>query len=274
MQQWIIPCNIKLYDVIGAFNKLKCLDWKQSNRSISPGDEVFIYVGKPICSILFKCKVNRSNYSEAQIDDSEFILHGDTYENYGNYMELEVLEKYNVSRFHKDVLVANGLKGNIQGPRRVNELESLLNFNNDAWVKEIDNITNDCSFVGKEKEVIIKTRVNQSIYREMLLNKYKKCCLCGMGDSRMLIASHIKPWSKSSANEKVDIYNGLLLCPNHDKAFDNGLITFDSNGSIIISEQLSNKDRLLLNLNEDMKITLHKNNIEYMKYHRNNIYKR
>lgn len=93
MQQWIIPCNIKLYDVIGAFNKLKCLDWKQSNSSISSGDEVFIYVGKPICSILFKCTVNRSNYSEAKIDDSEFILHGDTYENYGNYMKLELLEK-------------------------------------------------------------------------------------------------------------------------------------------------------------------------------------
>ena len=34
MQQWIIPCNIKLYDVIGAFSNLKCIDWKQSNRSI------------------------------------------------------------------------------------------------------------------------------------------------------------------------------------------------------------------------------------------------
>lgn len=124
-------------------------------------------------------------------------------------------------------------------------------------VKEIGNISTDNSFIGKEKEIIIKARVNQSIYREMLLNKYKKCCLCGMSDSRILIASHIKPWSKSEANEKVDIYNGLLLCPNHDKVFDNGLITFDSNGSIIISGQLSYNDRLLLNLKEGMKITLH-----------------
>ena len=166
------------------------------------------------------------------------------------------------------------MKGNIQGPRRINELENLLNFNNDVWVKEIDNIFTDNSFIGKEKEVIIKARVNQSIYREMLLKKYKKCCLCGMTDSRMLIASHIKPWSKSESNEKVDIYNGLLLCPNHDKVFDNGLITFDSNGSIIISEQLSHNDRLLLNLKEDMKITLYEKNVEYMKYHRNNIYKK
>ena len=65
----------------------------------------------------------------------------------------ELVEKYDVSRFHKDVLVANGLKGNIQGPRRINELENLLNFNNDVWVKEIDNIFTDNSFIGKEKEV-------------------------------------------------------------------------------------------------------------------------
>ena len=272
MQQWIIPCNINLYDVIGAFNKLNNIDWKQSNRSILEGDEVFIYVGKPICSILFKCKVNRSNYNETQIDDSEFILHGESYENYGNYMELELVEKYESSRFYIDILVSNGLKGRIQGPRRVNELENLLNFNNDTWVKEIDNISTDNSLIGKEKEVIIKARVNQGHYREMLLRKYKKCCLCGLSDSRMLIASHIKPWSKSEANEKVDIYNGLLLCPNHDKVFDNGLITFDSNGSIIISEQLSYNDRLLLNLKEDMKITFNEKSAKYMIYHRNNVF--
>ena len=130
MQQWIIPCNINLYDVIGAFNKLGCVDWRQSNKSISVGDEVFIYVSKPICAILFKCKVNRVNYSQAIREDSEFIIKGDIYENYGNYMELELVEKYDATRFHIDILVSNGLKGRIQGPRKVNELEKLLNSDN------------------------------------------------------------------------------------------------------------------------------------------------
>lgn len=44
MEQWIIPCNIKYYDVIGAFNELKCLDWKQSCKSINVGDEIYIYI--------------------------------------------------------------------------------------------------------------------------------------------------------------------------------------------------------------------------------------
>lgn len=71
-----------------------------------------------------------------------------------------------------------------------------------------------------------------------------------------------------------DIYNGLFLCSNHDKVFDNGLITFDSSGRIIISEQLSHNDRLLLNLKDDIQIILNEKSAKYMKYHRNNIYKK
>ena len=127
MDQWIIPCNPKYYDVVGAFNNLKRIDWKQSNRSISIGDEVFIYVGKPIFAILYKCKVIDANYSIQKVDDSAFAINGEPYEHYGNYMELELIEEYDVSKFSMPVLTANGLKGRIQGPRRPNELTALLN---------------------------------------------------------------------------------------------------------------------------------------------------
>lgn len=127
MAQWIIPCNPELYDVFGAFKKLKCIDWRQSNHSIAENDDVYIYVGKPIAAIMFKCKVNRANYENGQIDDSEFILNGELHENYGNYMELELLEEYEQSKFPIEVLKANGMRGRIQGPRHVNELATLLN---------------------------------------------------------------------------------------------------------------------------------------------------
>ena len=54
--------------------------------------------------------------------------------------------------------------------------------------------------------------------------------------NELLVASHIKPWSISDANEKLDIHNGLLMCPNHDKLFDRGYISFDDTGRILISE--------------------------------------
>lgn len=40
LKYWIIPCNIKSYDVIGAFQLLKSIDWKQSRnlKSAEVGD--------------------------------------------------------------------------------------------------------------------------------------------------------------------------------------------------------------------------------------------
>ncbi len=122
MEQWIIPCNVKYYDVEGAFKKLKKLDWKQSARTIEVGDEVFIYVGKPISAIKYRCKVNKVNLNSTEINDSEFVLDGQPYETYGNYMELELLEMFSNEKYSLDVLRKKGMKGNVQGPRRANGL--------------------------------------------------------------------------------------------------------------------------------------------------------
>ena len=122
MTEWIIPCNLKYYDVKGAFSKFKAIDWKQSAKNICVGDIVYIYVGKPISAIKYKCRVNKTNLSKVEIDDSEFVINGENYENYGNHMELELIREYAGTELTRDMLVENGLKGNILGPRRVDVL--------------------------------------------------------------------------------------------------------------------------------------------------------
>ena len=119
MEEWITPCNLKYYDVIGAFKKLQCLDWKQSVKSICVGDIVYIYIGTPVKAIKYKCLANKINLDHIEIDDSEFVLNGDPYENYGTHMELQLIEEYDDYQYSLSKLRANGLKGNIQGPRRV-----------------------------------------------------------------------------------------------------------------------------------------------------------
>ena len=70
----------------------------------------------------------------------------------------------------------------------------------------------------------------------------------------------------------MDVNNGLLLCPNHDKLFDNGYITFDDNGGIIISDDLDKNDQIFMNVNEKMAIDLYEDSKAYMKYHRENVF--
>lgn len=85
--------------------------------------------------------------------------------------------------------------------------------------------------------------------------------------------THIKPWEKSEAKEKLDVNNGLLLCPNHDKLFDGGWISFDNDGKILISGEMKTNDKIFMNIREDMKIVLTKKNKSYMKYHREHIFR-
>lgn len=125
---------------------------------------------------------------------------------------------------------------------------------------------------GQERLSIVKMRINQSVFREKLLKKHHACCLCKMDNPALLVASHIKPWADSSAEEKLDAENGLLLCPNHDALFDGGYISFADDGKIIISKKLSEKDCMLTNVNPSMKITLSDKNKKYLAYHRTKVF--
>ena len=128
MTIWVIPCNLAFYRVQEAFDNLSCIDWKQSRR-IEVGDTVYVYVGRPVKAILYKCRVNKTNLPKAEIDDSAYVIDGGSYENYGNYMELELVKRFPQDALPLEKLAAAGLQGSIQGPRRVTgELLSFVNL--------------------------------------------------------------------------------------------------------------------------------------------------
>lgn len=124
-----------------------------------------------------------------------------------------------------------------------------------------------------EKDLVVKARIGQSIFKRTLLAVEKKCGLCGVSDERLLVASHIKPWSQSNNQERLDVNNGLLLCPNHDALFDKGYISFDKDGLILISKSLDKYSKLFLNINETMNIRMKESQQKYIKWHRENKFK-
>ncbi len=142
----------------------------------------------------------------------------------------------------------------------------------DKVVNEIDELLNKSLLQGSDREAIVKVRSNQGEFRKRLLRRYSGCILCGIKSQNILIASHIKPWSDCEPNEKLDVDNGFLLCPNHDKLFDSGLITFDDDGHIIISDSINVRDQVLLNIQKNQSISLSEGNIKYLRYHRQNVF--
>jgi putative restriction endonuclease len=93
---------------------------------------------------------------------------------------------------------------------------------------------------GLDRKQLLKIRIGQNFFRKTVLNAYgNKCCITGLNLKEMLVASHIKPWRDSDEkNERTTPRNGLCLNPFHDKAFDQGFITIDTNYRVILSTQM------------------------------------
>lgn len=92
---------------------------------------------------------------------------------------------------------------------------------------------------GETKIREVKTRINQNVFRDMVLANYSgKCAITGIDIPEMLIASHIIPWSQNKA-ERLNPSNGICLSTHFDTAFDKGFITFDKKYRLLISTKLN-----------------------------------
>ena len=119
------------------------------------------------------------------------------------------------------------------------ESERLLAEKTGKQVEEVTDIeTFDLPKAGKEREAVVKIRVNQGFFRKAVLAAYDfKCCITGLRIPELLNASHIIPWSKDKANQ-VNPRNGLCLNAIHDRAFDRGLLTVTPEFKIKISKSI------------------------------------
>lgn len=97
-------------------------------------------------------------------------------------------------------------------------------------------------FTGETRKVVTEQRIKQNFFRRAVLSSYRgRCCMSGLSEPRLLVASHIVPWSKDKAN-RLNPSNGLCLSAIHDRAFDKGLIALTDDFKIIVSDELLRKD--------------------------------
>ena len=120
-----------------------------------------------------------------------------------------------------------------------------------------------------EKMILSKGRLGQSRFRKDVIRLWGSCAVTGFQNITVLKASHIKPWNSSSDDEKLDPFNGLLLLPNFDTLFDLGLISFEDNGKMLVSRQITQSERQILNVREDVRLRrVFTQNSVYLEHHR------
>ena len=116
------------------------------------------------------------------------------------------------------------------------ESEVLIAKFQNKQIEDIEEVNLEDLPKGKERETIIKARVNQNFFRSTILSSYNtKCCITGLSIPDFLVASHIKPWAKDKEN-RTNPHNGLCLNSIHDKAFDKGFITITPEFKVLVSK--------------------------------------
>lgn len=120
------------------------------------------------------------------------------------------------------------------------ESERLLAMRLHKPIEEVTNVdTGDLPSVGREREAIVRVRVNQGFFRDRILSAYNfRCCVTGLTVQPLLTASHIIPWAEDEKN-RLNPQNGLCLNALHDRAFDRHLMWIEDGGVIRFSPRLS-----------------------------------
>jgi predicted restriction endonuclease len=94
-----------------------------------------------------------------------------------------------------------------------------------------------------ETEIVNRQRCQQNFFRRIVLHSYNlRCCVTANPIPELLRASHIVPWSES-IEERLNPRNGLCLSATFDAAFDRGLISFDNDYRLLLSDRIKKESK-------------------------------
>ena len=143
-------------------------------------------------------------------------------------------------------------------------------------VKEVEEKEDLEDLLTGNKQAVENRRRGQAQWRRELLDIMPACIITKVTEDRILEACHIKPHSVSLSEghneELIDKNNGLIMTPTYHKLFDMGFISFEDNGTILISPFLSNMNKKRLGLKDNYQYRIPKDCSYYLDYHRKNIY--
>jgi putative restriction endonuclease len=108
-----------------------------------------------------------------------------------------------------------------------------------------------------EALAMVKQRRGQELYRNALLDYWNgSCAVTGLNVPQLLRASHAKPWSECVTDlERLNVFNGFLLCVQLDALFDIGWISFSSaTGDVMWSDKVTPGVRALLGLGKGLRL--------------------
>ena len=304
---WVNQNQTYMFEVPGGFL------WSPKNRSdggrnyfyktmeeVRPGDLIFSF-----CDTYIKA-IGVVQRQAVTAPKPNFRTAGSNWSDEGWYVEVEFVELINPIRprdFMNQIAPllsakyaplqenGNGLQGvylteisaefgqlltqltNANIPLITNELAPLFDIESDYEINlEIEARRLDGNL---EKIQLTKSRRGQGIFKANVRLVENRCRITGVTNIKHLRASHIKPWSVSNNDEKLDGYNGLLLSPHVDHLFDRGFISFQDSGAIMVSKELNVSVLNQWSINSNQNVGDFKTGqCEYLEFHRDTVFRK
>ncbi|BDV02254.1 MAG: hypothetical protein HPAVJP_1430 [Candidatus Hepatoplasma vulgare] len=120
-----------------------------------------------------------------------------------------------------------------------------------------------------KKDFILLKTISNYLKMKLIILK-KQCELTDVSNGDFLVAIYIKPWFLCNSEERIDLENTILLNKYHALLFIKGAISFDDNGEILFSNFV--KELIGNNLRKYHSIKMNEKKIQYMKFHRKNVF--
>lgn len=125
-----------------------------------------------------------------------------------------------------------------------------------------------------EALALVKQRRGQDLFRQALMDYWGgACAVTGITIPELLRASHAKPWADCATDqERLNVFNGFLLCAHLDALFDRGLMTFDEQGIDRFSSQLAPKLLAKLGINGPVRLRwLNPRHMPFLAWHHQHV---
>lgn len=132
VKKWMIPANLKYFDLDGCFSKLGYVYWRQ-HYNFQTGDIIYIYVASPESAVRYKCVVDGHDlpFSSDMEIEKEFYVNPEDFESsktHNRYMRLRLLSSTKSDSMTVVHLLEHGMNRAPQGCLNLSGSADLLQY--------------------------------------------------------------------------------------------------------------------------------------------------
>jgi hypothetical protein len=140
---------------------------------------------------------------------------------------------------------------------------------------EMEQVISDQTIPETTRQAVVMARRGQGLFKQNVQRIESYCRVTQVDQIEHLRASHCKPWRDASNVERLDGENGLLLTPDVDHLFDRGFISFEDNGTVLVSPVVHRESLHRMGLDDALRRNVggfSEGQRSYLSFHRESVF--